>query len=466
MNTQKKILFLNPPGTKRYIRDYYCSKVSKAYYMPQPVDLLMQTGYFAERGYTVKVLDAIIEKKTPQSVFREVLAFNPDLIISQCGAVSFEEDLSFFNYLKKQLPNTQILSSGDIFLEDPVYFLQEYNWLDGIITDFFSDDSLKYFDSKYDGIVGMVFKVNGEIISKTELSSSKIISLPRPRHELFKNKLYRMPFANAYPMATVLTNYACPYPCTFCIMSTLGFKSRPHDDVIEELLFLKELGIKYLYFSDQTFYVVKNSTEKILDFMIDNNLNFQWVCFSRVDILDEDKMRKMKEAGCNVIMFGVEWAEDHYSDKYKKQYVISQVRNTFEIAKKVGIKTMGTFLIGVPGQNEDSIKSTVDFAIDLDADYASFNIAVPRAKTSFREEAIDQGLISPHERIMDQSGSFITMGTGLVNPMRIKQLKNYAYTKFYFRPNYLSKRLLNIRNYHEFKSHVREGYYILKNMMN
>ena len=89
MNTQKKILFLNPPGTKRYIRDYYCSKVSKAYYMPQPVDLLMQTGYFAERGYTVKVLDAIIEKKTPQSLFREVLAFNPDLIISQCGAVSF-----------------------------------------------------------------------------------------------------------------------------------------------------------------------------------------------------------------------------------------------------------------------------------------------------------------------------------------------------------------------------------------
>jgi len=434
--------------------------------MPQPVDLLMQTGYFAERGYTVKVIDAIVEKKSPEKVIKETIVFNPDLIITQCGSVSFEEDLSFFNFFKKQLPNTKILSSGDIFLEDPAYFLKKFNWLDGIITDFFGDGSLKYFDQRYDEIEGITFKVNGDIISKTDISSSKLISLPRPRHELFKNKLYRMPFANAYPMATVLTNYACPYPCTFCIMSTLGFKSRPHDDVIEELLFLKELGIKYLYFSDQTFYVVKNTTEKILDFMTENSLGFQWVCFSRVDILDEEKMRKMKEAGCHVIMFGVEWAEDQYNDKYKKQYVISQVRNTFEIAKKVGIKRMGTFLIGVPGQNEDSIKSTVDLAIDIDADYASFNIAVPRAQTSFREEAIDQGLISPQERIMDQSGSFITMGTGLVNPMRIKQLKNHAYTRFYFRPNYLAKRLLNIQNYHEFKSHVREGYYILKSLMN
>jgi len=434
--------------------------------MPQPVDLLMQTGYFVERGYTVNVIDAIVEKKSPEKVIKEIIVFNPDLIITQCGSVSFEEDRLFFNLLKKQLPNTQILSSGDIFLEDPAYFLKKFNWLDGIITDFFGDGSLKYFDQRYDEIEGITFKVNGEIISKTEISSSKLISLPRPRHELFKNKLYQMPFANAYPMATVLTNYACPYPCTFCIMSTLGFKSRPHDDVIEELLFLKELGIKYLYFSDQTFYVVKNTTEKILDFMTENSLGFQWVCFSRVDILDEDKMRKMKEAGCHVIMFGVEWAEDQYSDKYKKQYVISQVRNTFEIAKKVGIKRMGTFLIGLPGQNEDSIKSTVDFAINIDADYASFNIAVPRAQTSFREEAIEQGLISPQERIMDQSGSFITMGTGLVSPMRIKQLKNYAYTKFYFRPNYLAKRLLNIQNYHAFKSHVREGYYMLKSLMN
>ena len=164
-------------------------------------------------------------------------------------------------------------------------------------------------------------------------------------------------------------------------------------------------------------------------------------------------------------MFGVEWAEDEYCQKYKKQYTVAQVKNTFQLAKKVGIKRMGTFLIGVPGQSAQSIRNTVDFAIQIDADYASFNVAVPRANTSFRSEAIDQGLIAPDERVMDQSGSFIAMGTGLVTPEEIMSLKKEAYRRFYFRPTYLAKRLREIENYQELKTHLREGYHILKSLI-
>jgi len=459
----EKVLFLNPPGAKIYIRDYYCSKVSKAYYLPQPVDLLMQTGFFAQKGYQLKVVDAIAEKLTVKATNARIKEFQPDLIITLCGSVSFGEDEAFFQQLKNEIPQTKILSSGDLFLEDPEYFLKCHPWLDGIITDFFSDCGLKYLEGSTHFINGLVTRENG----KPAISNGKQkwIDIPRPSHELFKNHLYRMPFANQYPMATVLTNYACPYPCTFCIMSTLEFKSREPNQVMEELLFLKENGIRYLYFSDQTFYLHREATEKILDFMIEEELGFSWVCFSRVDVLDEDKMRKMKAAGCNVIMFGVEWAEDEYCQKYKKQYTLAQVKNTFELAKKVGIKRMGTFLIGVPGQSAQSIKNTVNFAIQINADYASFNVAVPRANTSFRSEAIEQGLISPDERVMDQSGSFITMGTGLVSPEEIMSLKKEAYRRFYFRPSYLAKRLLEIENYQELKTHLREGYHILKSLI-
>ena len=68
MSAKKKVLFLNPPGKKIYIRDYYCSKVSKAYYLPQPVDLLIQTSFFEQENYDLKVIDCIAEIDTVEKL--------------------------------------------------------------------------------------------------------------------------------------------------------------------------------------------------------------------------------------------------------------------------------------------------------------------------------------------------------------------------------------------------------------
>ncbi|MFK7786624.1 MAG: hypothetical protein AB8B56_16000, partial [Crocinitomicaceae bacterium] len=72
MKEKTKIALFNPPGDKIYIRDYYCSKVSKAYYYPQPVDLLIQSAYFPEEEYDITVIDAIAEKKSLDAVVAEL----------------------------------------------------------------------------------------------------------------------------------------------------------------------------------------------------------------------------------------------------------------------------------------------------------------------------------------------------------------------------------------------------------
>ncbi len=458
-----RVLFLNPPGDRLFIRDYYCSKVSKADYLPQPIDLLIQTGFFADPEINSLVIDSIAEKLNPRDTLRRVVEFDPALIVTQCGSVSWRQDSAFFKDLKSQVGSASILASGDLFLENPEKFLDAHSWLDGIITDFFLGGSLEYFKGEFHKVRGLVFKRNGHIINNP--SNGSLVNIPTPLHDKFKNKLYRYPFATGYPMATVLTNYACPYPCTFCIMSTLQFKSRTAEEVIKELEVLRELGTKYIYFSDQTFYLNPKITEPILDYMAKVKPGFQWVCFSRVDLMTEEKLLNMKAAGCNVIMFGVEWAEEEYLKRYKKEYTTEQIRHAFELTKGIGIRRMGTFLIGVPGQSRKSIRNTVDFAIELEADYASFNVAVPRANTSFRQEAIDQGLITESDQIMDQSGSFITMGTGILSADEIMELKKEAYRKFYLRPHYLWKRLRSVSNRIELATHLREGYQMIKNIV-
>lgn len=453
------IVLFNPPGKKIYIRDYYCSKVSKAYYLPQPVDLLMQSAYFPSNQFQVSVIDAIAEKKSLKAVIAKLTEGKPSLIIGLIGAVSLEEDLQTYEAIKKALPQTKIICSGDALLEQHLKKLEKYDWLDAILTNFYLDGPRQWLDGQpAQGLAYLDQK--GQLIHLDDRPKGKL-EMPIPQQHLFQGN-YRMPFANAEPIATVLTNYACPYPCTFCIMSTLPFVSRSATSIIAELTYLKEKGYRFIYFSDQTFFQSKTTTKEVLDWMIESNYGINWMCFSRVDVLDEPDLRRMKKAGCKLIMFGVEWAENEKLEHYKKHYTVEQIKETFALTKSLGIQRLGTFLIGVPGQTRASILNTVQFAKTIQADYASFNVAVPRSNTSFRDEALDAGLIDESQEIMDQSGDEVIMGSGAISRGELQKLKSKAYRSFYFRPGYLLKRLFSIRNWTEFKYHCIEGYHVLK----
>lgn len=460
MSDRKKILFINPPGKKIYIRDYYCSKVSKAYYLPQPVDLLIQTSFFEKEKYELKLIDCIAEKLTPSTVLKEVSTFQPDYVITLFAAVSLDEDEEFFTQLKNQHPGVKILASGDALLEGHENLFKKYSWLDVIITNFFNDGAKKWIENDVEAAAGIVYRDNAGVGTKKEQRISAL-DLDTPRHDLFNKGNYRMPFANAAPMATVLTNYACPYPCTFCIMSTMPYMARTAESIIAELKELKRLNYRYIYFSDQTFFQSKKITRTVLNWMIESNYGISWMCFSRVDVLGKEEIDLMKKAGCNLIMFGVEWAEEKYLEEYKKHYTLDQVRETFQLTAQAGIKRLGTFLIGVPGQDKASILNTLAFAKEIKADYASFNVAVPRSKTSFREKAIKEGIIDDSVKIMDQSGDEVTMGTGVLTREELQKLRDKAYFSFYFRPGYILKRILGIRTWVELKMHIQEGWYIL-----
>lgn len=461
MQNRKKILLVNPPGKKIYIRDYYCSKVSKAYYLPQPVDLLTQSSFFEKEKYELKVVDCIAESLSISQALELIAEFQPDFAIGLFASVSLVEDEHFYAELKQQIPALRIIASGDALLEDHEERFERYTWLNAIVTNFFNDGAKKWIEGNLDGAAGIVYRSEGGKVTKADKKELKL-ELNVPRHDLFLQGNYRMPFANALPMATVLTNYACPYPCTFCIMSTMPYITRSAESIIEELKELKRLKYKYIYFSDQTFFQSKAITRKVLEWMVSVNYGISWMCFSRVDVLAETEINLMRKAGCNLIMFGVEFADEEYLKEYKKNYTLDQIRETFALTAKAGIKRLGTFLIGVPGQSRESILETLAFAKEIKADYASFNVAVPRSNTSFREQAIEQGIIDDSLKVMDQSGDEVTMGTGKLSREELQQLKRKVYLSFYFRPAYLIQRLMSIKNWTEFKMHIREAYFILK----
>lgn len=451
------VLLLNPPGSRTYIRDYYCSKVSKSNYVFEPIDLLMLSGILAEH-HTVSVVDAIADRLDDVGFLKKFHALKPEVVIAVNGAVSLEEDLRTLSVLASA--GSRIVVSGDAFLEKPETWLEKHPFIEAIVLDFTSDDILSYLEGRPDEAPSIVSRCS---IGKDYVRpKGEKFSLPIPRHDLFNSQNYNLSLVRHKSFATVLTDYGCPFPCSFCVMPCLGYRYRPVENVIEELRYLKKLGVREIYFRDQTFGTIREKTSELCRLMIEERFGFGWVCACRVDLVNRELLTQMRAAGCHTIVFGVESGSETILNAYRKGYKKQQIQDAFKLSRELGIRTVATFMIGLPDDTWETAMETVNFLKLIQCDFASFNIAVPRAGTPLREDAIRLGLTTSDTVVMDQSGSAVVMPSKHLTKDEIMRLKTLALRSFYLRPSYLLRRLLSIRSWYELKEQIREGFHLLQ----
>lgn len=469
MKKIKKVLLLNPPGDKIYIRDYYCSKVSKTFYTYHPTDLLVLSGILKDM-FQLKVIDAISEKLSFKKCMKRIIKFAPDAIIFLSGSVSMNNDFEFLTNLNARLNtpkkrNTLFIGTGDLFMEASREFF-DHVFLDAILLDFTTDDIVKYLQGKTPN-ANMMYRKQKRLVKRpVPRPVVKNIKIPVPRYDLFPNRKYRYPFIRKYPFATVLTDYGCPFKCTFCIMSRIGFKLRSIENVIEELKYLKKNGFKNIYFNDQTFGANKSRTKELLHRMIEEKLSFGWICFSRVDVTDEKMLQLMKKAGCHTIMYGVESGSQKILNKYQKEITKERIQETFANAKKLGIRTFATFIIGLPGETKADVQKTIDFAKKINPHFVGFNTAVPRIGTKLREETIKQGIVKDELIEMDQSGSFTAMNTKQLSGNEIQKLQKRATIEFYLRPKYFTQAIASIKSFKDLWTYMANGLSLFRKILN
>src|SRR5688572_5314456 len=244
-----RVLLCNPPGERVYIRDYFCSKTTKSNYLFHPIDLVMLSGTVASR-HEVAVLDAIADGLTVAEAHGRIEGFAPDAIVSLVGSVSWPEDREFL--AREAARGRRVIAIGDVLHENADRRIAENPWLEAALGDFVSEDVLALLEGRHEDVRGSAFRLADGRIESRARKPRGAYRVPRPRHELFGSG-YRFSFARSRPFATVLTDHGCPYPCTFCVMSTLGFATRPVEDVLEEIDFLRGRGIRELFVMDQTF---------------------------------------------------------------------------------------------------------------------------------------------------------------------------------------------------------------------
>ncbi len=466
---KKRLVLLNPPGRKVYLRDYFCSKVSQADYIHHPIDLVFLSGYLKE-DYELELVDAIVDKLNPAQCLQRIERIGPQVVVGLIGSVSYDEDVPFYRQLAEAIPAARLFLVGDVLIERRRQRLAEMPFVEGFVHDFSSADLLGHLrgDSK---VRNLTLRRQGVVEAlPLERPRGQAFRLPRPEHRLFVDRPYRYPFVRRSRFATVMTDFGCPYRCSFCVMSTLGWKQRPVGDVLDELQDLGRMGVRELFFLDQTFGIPRSRCLELLAGMRQLADRFGWVCFSRPDLLDDALLSQMKSAGCHTLILGLESGSQQLLDSVCKEARKEEVLQGFRRCSSYGMRTVATVLLGLPRETEETFQQTLEFLRQADPDFASFNVAVPRAGTPFREEALKLGLIDEDFEVMDQSGNPVAMPTLTLSRGQVAALRRRAVRGFYGRPGYWRKRLTRwVRHdgalLSDLRIQLQQGYRLLCNYL-
>ena len=276
------------------------------------------------------------------------------------------------------------------------------------------------------------------------------------------------------PMIQILSSRGCPNMCVFCqypqVFSGRTFRKRGVADFVDELEWIKNNmpEIKEIFIEDDTFTVDKKRVEEICDEIVKRNLKIRWSVNVRAD-LRYDLMKKMKGAGCRLLVVGYESGNDQILKNIKKGITTKISREFAKDAKRAKLKVFGCFMLGLPGETKESLVDTFNFAKEVDSDMVFFQHAVPFPGTEMYEWAKDREYITvkTFDEWYNENGYFdFIMNYPELSSEEIHNARDEFMKKYYIRPKFIFKTLLrSFKSPAEFGRTVRSGFAYLRFMM-
>jgi len=327
-------------------------------------------------------------------------------------------------------------------------------WLTGGDGDPSNDDQLS-------AIRGLAWRRGDEIVINPDRPFIKDLDdLPLPRHDLLPLDCYRVPMIKG-PYSFVVTSRGCPANCRFCIKHVnygRTVRVRSPENVIAELRLLRDLGLRHVHMYADLFTVDRDQVVGICELMLQERLDFHWTCNSRVDFVDEELLRLMARAGCWMISWGIESANEGILRRVRKGYRPERAAQALAWARAARIRNWGYFIIGLPGETDETVRQTIELAKRLPLDLALFHIAAPYPGTPFYQEAKERGWFRSDARWEDVD---MDRSTVLDYPQmpaeRIEYWARRAFREWAFRPGPIWTYLTGMLSPATFRSAVQVG---------
>jgi len=490
-----RVLLLNPPGDRTYLRDYYCSSISKSGYYWHPIDLLVLSARLDGAGCPLAVVDAMAEGLSLDASLERIVRWEPDVVVFLTGATSWGRDRPFLERVARKT-GARMLGCGEIFLGNPARLFRENGWMEAGIRDF-TDPGILGFLSAGEPCPGLVDRgraraeeepsahampgasgggtgvTQGKGATRgpagkggnTRGAAGRLLSYGVPRHELFPLKRYRYPYHRHHPFASVLTAYGCPFRCRFCNSGYLGFRLRDMGDISRELDHVRGLGIRQLFVKDMSFGAPADHAREFCGLLSRPGISMSWNCYARLDSLEVPLLESMRRAGCHLVQMGLETANPDVGRSMGKELDTDKALEIFRACRRLGIRTGAHFVLGLPGETERGVRETMELACRLNPDYGSFNLFMPRHGSPLGhllDPGTDDG--APPS-VLDPSETFPSRSFCDLDPAGLFRWRSRAYRAFYLRPGYLLRQGFRWRTRTELAGIVLDAWGLARNLL-
>lgn len=348
------------------------------------------------------VVDMFIANGNEEKTIDEIAAFKPDIVGFPCTTGLHRWALAFAAKVKGEIP-CKVLFGGahatyfpEVINEPPVDIIcrseGEYAVLELL-------EKINHGADLTDTL-NCWFKVDGEIIRNEQRPLvADLDQLPFPDRELYITKY---PFLKRSQKA-FLGGRGCPFDCTFCFNHALiklykgkgrVVRCRSVDNLLAEVKeVISRYKLKTVYMQDDTFILNKKWVAEFVE-KYKQEIGLPFVCLIRADLADEDIIRKLREAGCKNVFFGIEaGSEDLRNSLLKKKVTDEEIKNVARLLKKYGIKFRTYNMLGLPGETLADAFKTVSLNAEIGTDYPWCALFHPFPGTELAEYAKEKGLL-------------------------------------------------------------------------
>jgi radical SAM superfamily enzyme YgiQ (UPF0313 family) len=429
-----KVLLINPPSPDEfiYIRDTNRSgrrSVERTIW-PQ-TSLAMIAGVLQE--CEVKIIDCIAEGLSYKTVYERMKKFAPSWVITNPISSIFPHDMIICHYAKSLNAKTIIISAHSKALKEEVY--GQYPSVDHIISFERGGREIEYLVQE---------------LIEGRSTGSALSSLPPARQDLLPTERYSLPFIGRN-FTFVVVARGCPYKCIYCrqgVMYEGEVRYRSVDSVIDEI---RRYGLRNIALHADTATLNK---EWMYEFCKKIPDGVRWICNSRVDTVDPVMLRRMKDAGCWMICYGIESGDDEVLAKNKKGATCEQAKQAVKWTKEAGIRIWGYFMLGLYGDTLGSMQRTIDFACSLRLDIANFAVSAPYPGTEWNSISTKYYNLSA-DVVFDQNFS-ATVNQPECPASLVRRMQKLAYLRWFFSMRGLKMFLSNPRFFlHALCDHMR-----------
>ncbi len=251
-------------------------------------------------------------------------------------------------------------------------------------------------NSSLKDVKGIMFRQNGEIIATQPREYiNNLDSLPFP-HDVAKKVLHDFDNYPANSFKYIFASRGCPYNCHFCASKEIWSRTvrfRSVENVVEEIKGIRNLGIKRLHFDDDTFGVNKKYIKSLCGKIKSDVSDIKWSCEIRADLIDDEIVLAMKEAGCETIQVGFESGNDELLSLMGKGLTVDEILNACRIIKEHKVELQTFFLVGYPYETEEMLKDTVKMMKKSKSDKILYSIFTPYPHTELYDFCKSKGLI-------------------------------------------------------------------------